>query len=90
METTQTVGTNTFATNYFVYGATTSVLTNSLVSVVAAAVAKKDEVVVTTTNGTRTEWSGNSNVSDITPQFQKTAQMIFKKTIPLKKSIENI
>ena len=67
METTQTVGTNTFDTNYFVYGSTTGVLNNIVVSVVAAEFAKKDDVVVTTSGGTRTEWNGNSNVSDITP-----------------------
>ena len=69
METTQTVGTNTFATNYFVYGSTTSLLTNSVVAVVAAAVAKKDDAVVTTTDGVVTTWNGNSNITDITAPF---------------------
>jgi len=71
METTQTVGTNTFATNYFVYGSTTSILINSVVSVVAAATAKKDDVVVTATDGIITTWNGNSNsnTNDITAPF---------------------
>jgi uncharacterized delta-60 repeat protein len=71
METTQTVGTNTFATNYFVYGSTTSILINSVVSVVAAATAKKDDAVVTTTDGVITTWNGNSNsnITDITAPF---------------------